>query len=52
MVERRAGWIEPCSLGATSEASTCCRHYRTSAFAPVGSGLVAAIFSHRDRHGT
>ena len=34
MVERRAGWIEPCSLGADSEASTSCRHYRASAVGP------------------
>ena len=34
MAERRAGWIEPCSLGTDSEASTCCRHYRASAVGP------------------
>jgi hypothetical protein len=30
----RAGRIEPCSLGAASEASTRCRYYRASAVAP------------------
>ena len=34
MAERHAGWIEPCSLGAASEASTRCRYYRASAVAP------------------
>jgi hypothetical protein len=34
MVERRGGWIEPCTLGAASEAATRCRHYRASAAAP------------------
>ena len=34
MVERRAGWVEPCSLKAASELSTRCRHYRASAVTP------------------
>ena len=33
MVERRAGWIEHCSAGAASEASTRCRHCRAIAVA-------------------
>jgi hypothetical protein len=39
MVERRAGLI----VGAASEASTRCRHYRANAVPPVGSGVVALI---------
>jgi hypothetical protein len=34
MVERCAGWIEPCSLKAASEVSTHRGHYRASAVAP------------------
>jgi hypothetical protein len=34
MVERRAGCIKRCSLGAASQASTYYRHYAASAVAP------------------
>jgi hypothetical protein len=54
MVERRAGWIEHCSAGAASEASTRCRHYRASAVAPGrkwpcrDDRLRSAEFGHAD----